>query len=87
LWVDKYCIDQNDPRDKQCQIQSMDRVYKGAFATIVAASGNGANSGLPSVGLVSRKAQPAALVNGIQLISTLPHISTALEGTTWMTRG
>jgi hypothetical protein len=87
LWVDKYCIDQNDPRDKHCQIQSMDRVYEGAFATIIAASGNGANSGLPVVGLVSRKAQPAALVNGIQLVSTLPHISTALKGTTWMTRG
>lgn len=87
LWIDKYCIDQNDPRDKAIQIGKMDRIYEGAFATIVAASGDGAHCGLPGVGLVSRVPQPVAFASGKQLVSTLPHVSIALQDTKWVTRG
>src|ERR1700760_2302040 len=87
LWFDKYCIDQNKLSNKHLQIKSMGSIYERAIATIVAASGDRAECGLPGVGPVSRLPQPVAFVNGKQLVSTLSHISIALKETVWMTRG
>ncbi|KAH8707084.1 heterokaryon incompatibility protein-domain-containing protein, partial [Phaeosphaeriaceae sp. PMI808] len=87
LWVDKFCIDQNNLKDKHHQIKSMDAVYENAVATIVAASGDGADCGLPGVGPVPRSPQPTACTNGKRLVSTLPHVSIALKDTIWMSRG
>lgn len=65
----------------------MNSIYEGALATIVAAQGDVAECGLPSVGFVPRVPQPAALANGKHLVSTLPHISVVLRDTKWATRG
>ncbi|KAG6354275.1 hypothetical protein INS49_004880 [Diaporthe citri] len=54
LWVDQYCIDQGDPKDKHGQIQQMDRTYKCAALTIIAAAGDGCNYGLPGVSACRR---------------------------------
>ncbi|KAK3955938.1 heterokaryon incompatibility protein-domain-containing protein [Pseudoneurospora amorphoporcata] len=40
-WVDQYCIDQNNVEEKHAQIENMDSIYEGAFATIVAFSAPG----------------------------------------------
>ncbi|CAK7239733.1 MAG: hypothetical protein STHCBS139747_001168 [Sporothrix thermara] len=47
LWVDALCIDQ-DPRSplKAQQLQIMDRIYAGAYATLVAYHGDSSNEGL-----------------------------------------
>lgn len=37
LWVDRYCIDQDDVAEKKEQIAQMDRIYRGAELTIIAA--------------------------------------------------
>jgi Heterokaryon incompatibility protein (HET) len=87
LWVDKYCINQYDAGEKHDQVQSMDTVYEGAFATIVAASTDGSEGGLAGVGPTCRIIQLSAFVNGIQLVSTMPHVSTLLKKTRWMKRG
>jgi hypothetical protein len=75
LWVDKYCIDQNDDDAKHLQIQNMDHVYEAAYATIVAATGTDASSGLPGIGRVPRKPQPSAVAGNRQLVSSLPPLS------------
>ncbi|KAH7069379.1 heterokaryon incompatibility protein-domain-containing protein [Paraphoma chrysanthemicola] len=49
LWVDALCIVQDDPADQQIQIKNMHGVYETAFLTIVAASGEPANAGLPGL--------------------------------------
>lgn len=49
LWVDSLCIIQDDKPSMQSQILAMDKVYAIAVATIVAASGDHADSGLPGV--------------------------------------
>jgi hypothetical protein len=87
LWVDKYCIDQNDDDTKHLQIQNMDHVYEASYATIVAATGTDASSGLPGIGRVPRKPQPSAVAGNRQLVSSLPPLSWALKGTKWITRG
>lgn len=46
LWVDALCIVQDDPGKLQ-QIKNMHHVYAGAALTIIAASGDNANTGLP----------------------------------------
>lgn len=38
LWVDKYCINQTDAKEKHDQIRHMDLVYANAQATIIAAA-------------------------------------------------
>jgi hypothetical protein len=54
LWVDQYCIDQGDEKEKQRQIQQMDLIYKCADLTIIAAAGDGRNYGLPGVSACRR---------------------------------
>ncbi|KAK7755345.1 hypothetical protein SLS62_002571 [Diatrype stigma] len=49
LWVDALCLIQNDPRDLKLGIEVMDLIYEKADLTIIAASGDNANAGLPGV--------------------------------------
>lgn len=50
LWVDSLCIVQDDDSGKKEEaIRKMDLVYGASFITILAATGNDANAGLPGV--------------------------------------
>ncbi|KAF1833535.1 seven-hairpin glycosidase [Decorospora gaudefroyi] len=86
LWVDQYCINQLDPRIKEIQIQDMDSVYAGAYATIVACAGSDANYGLPGISR-DRDLQPSATFHDFELFSSLPGLGTAVKSTKWATRG
>jgi hypothetical protein len=46
LWVDQYCINQDDAATKDDQINKMHSIYEGSIATIVAAAGQDADHGL-----------------------------------------
>ncbi|KAK1713428.1 hypothetical protein CaCOL14_009350 [Colletotrichum acutatum] len=46
LWVDRLCIVQDDEDAKPAQLQGMADIYAGAFLTIVAAQGSGADEPL-----------------------------------------
>lgn len=87
LWVDRYCIDQQDHNGKALQIRNMDRIYEGAYATIVASAGSSAHFRLPGVGLITRKCQPSAVVGGQVLVSSPPPLASALKESAWMKRG
>ncbi|KAK2773434.1 hypothetical protein CKAH01_03894 [Colletotrichum kahawae] len=49
LWVDRLCILHENDKDIKSQTFQMDVIYGNAFATIVAADGESANSGLDGV--------------------------------------
>lgn len=50
LWVDTFCIIQDDQDTKQLHINSMASIYANAYLTIIAANGYDANSGLGGIG-------------------------------------
>jgi hypothetical protein len=87
LWVDRYCIDQDNPEEKNYLISKMAWIYEGAEITIIAASGNNANYGLPGVGRTTRLAQPKIKVAGMTLVSTLCDPRVRIRESVWWTRG
>ncbi|CAG9978568.1 unnamed protein product [Clonostachys byssicola] len=69
LWVDSVCIVQDDAETQKEQLQGMGAVYANAYLTLVAASGEDANAGIPRVGL---SPVPEDEQEPIQRVITLP---------------
>ncbi|KAF2472799.1 HET-domain-containing protein [Lindgomyces ingoldianus] len=86
LWVDSLCIMQ-DTVDKHDQIQQMDRIYRNAALTIVAAAGRDANAGLPGISSLRDVRQRIVDINGLRLANLLPYLSNAVVASVWETRG
>ncbi|KAK7974491.1 hypothetical protein PG989_016339 [Apiospora arundinis] len=49
IWVDRYCVEQEDKARKHEQIMNMDSIYENAALTIIAAAGLDPARGLPGV--------------------------------------
>ncbi|PMD37884.1 HET-domain-containing protein, partial [Hyaloscypha variabilis F] len=88
LWVDRYCIDQADAKEKHDQISQMDLIYAIAYVTIIAATRN-PDDGLPGAAgsNSNRKQQPRVNIRGQIIASTLPNPQMSLEESRWVTRG
>ncbi|KAK3401578.1 heterokaryon incompatibility protein-domain-containing protein [Sordaria brevicollis] len=63
LWVDRYCIPQDDAAAKHSQIMNMGRIYSGSVVTIVAAAGEVPEYGLPGVSSRARTSQLGLDIN------------------------
>ncbi|KAK3490276.1 heterokaryon incompatibility protein-domain-containing protein [Neurospora hispaniola] len=90
LWVDQYCIDQNDEDDKHAQIGNMAAIYEGAYATIVAFSTPDSASGLPGVRNLARKPYPSVAHPKHPLSALRPSVISSpklASSSVWMTRG
>jgi hypothetical protein len=83
----RYCIQQDDAHDKHIQIRNMDIIYANAFLTIVAATGDSSDYGLPGVGSNIRHPEQLAKVQDKYLTIVRPDPRAAVERSTWMTRG
>ncbi|KAI0551851.1 heterokaryon incompatibility protein-domain-containing protein [Xylaria curta] len=86
LWVDKYCIDQNDRNIKHDQIRQMHLIYETAELTIVAACGLDQNDGLASVG-TPRLATETTIRLGNASLSWVIDPQQSIRGSRWSTRG
>jgi hypothetical protein len=87
LWVDRYCIPQNNNEERHIQISQMDCVYRSAEITIIAAAGHDPTYGLPGIGSAMRVPQKIVQINAGMLITTLPDGKFAIEESLWNTRG
>jgi Heterokaryon incompatibility protein (HET) len=88
LWVNKFCIDQEDDGDKRAQILAMDLVYRAAELTIIAADGDNADAGLPSAHDTVRTSRPIQTIEigDIDLVRCPPHPKGTIPNSKWATR-
>ena len=90
LWVDAFCIIQNNPLDLARQTGKMDLVYAAAAVTIVAAGRLDAYTGLPGV-LTRAEAISQKRVNVLSTLAIMPLLtqsaSRSLPRTKWASRG
>jgi hypothetical protein len=87
LWVDRYCINQQDNVEVFHQIRMMDRIYQNAEVTVIAAAGKDPSYGLPGVGSRSRELQPSGKIRNILMVSTPDNPVEFIRNSTWITRG
>lgn len=86
LWVDRYCIDQTNEEEKHHTICNMDVIYEGAFITIIAASGDGPDAGLPGVEQTPRsQLEFKFLDNGWYTVFQNPRVD--IRKSIWSIRG
>lgn len=88
LWVDKYCIDQEDGEMKMNQILQMDYIYTQADLTIVAAAGDHSDYGLPGVSTQPRSLRQGLRIGNYVLMSCWrdTNLAHALKKSKWMER-
>lgn len=87
LWVDRYCINQQNKSERNMMIDNMDLIYECSEATLVALYGDHDQSGLPGVSTISRDTQPIFDLGTGQLIYSFPAITSLIENSKWNTRG
>ncbi|KAL1599749.1 hypothetical protein SLS60_007553 [Paraconiothyrium brasiliense] len=87
LWIDRYCINQEDAAKKHDLIAKMDIIYRGADLTIAAAAGHDENAGLPGVGTTTRKKQAIVELDSCTILSTGPDPAFKTEQSRWRSRG
>ena len=88
LWVDRYCIDQNNTAEKHNLIQNMDTVYRGAALTIVAVSGSSPHDGLPGIdGTFRRQQQRFKIEPSSPEYTAVFHPRVEAEASRYQTRG
>lgn len=87
MWVDQYCIDQEDTPHKLQQIMLMDRIYSGAAWTIVDGAGGDANEGLVGISRArSEDLGPIRTKDGVEVFEWPSHSAQTLNESKWATR-
>ncbi|KAK2668424.1 Heterokaryon incompatibility [Fusarium oxysporum f. sp. vasinfectum] len=87
LWVDRYCVPQQECPEKREQIQKMHKIYREADLTIIAAAGDRPGYGLPGISTPRVSAPSVDLRLGAhRLVSTGRSAQEAIRNTTWASR-
>ncbi|RSL62748.1 hypothetical protein CEP51_013426 [Fusarium floridanum] len=86
LWVDLYCIDQDNETDGDHHMAQMNMIYHNAELTIIAAARNSAEYGLPGVEYRPRSIRQFAKVGNIEIVPTMRHPHAAIQTSKWSKR-
>ncbi|KAK2609510.1 hypothetical protein N8I77_003007 [Diaporthe amygdali] len=87
LWVDQYCIDQNNSQEKQAQIQNMDRIYQCAEVAIMAPAGEDCHYGLPGVSKRARRVLDPLILDDTLTFGICPAAGAHWQNGAWHERG
>ncbi|RGP80793.1 hypothetical protein FLONG3_1134 [Fusarium longipes] len=87
LWVDQYCIDQEDKESKQKELQRMDKIYSQACFTIIAAAGDDSSHGLAGVSAPRDEQKETVQINDTQFRYLGKPPREKIDSTTWAKRG
>ena len=85
LWVDRYCIPQDDVEERHRQIQQMGTIYRNSALTIVACAGSDPQYGLPGVSK-SRTPHSSILIKDVGHIQQIP-VTADIRRSVWAKRG
>ena len=83
FWVDAVCTNQFDERDKKMQIDLMWSIYRGAWITIIALSGESADSGLARLGSRPSFPQIKCSIDGKRLVGLMPTLTQQIWVSPW----
>ncbi|KAH7070198.1 heterokaryon incompatibility protein-domain-containing protein, partial [Paraphoma chrysanthemicola] len=86
LWVDCYCINQNNIHEKHNTIRAMDKIYSGAELTIIAVVGIDPHHGLPGVRETPRRPQYKITMVGETYV-TAEDVRAEIASSAWSSRG
>jgi hypothetical protein len=86
LWVDQYCIDQEDAISKHEHISKMDMIYHDAELTIVAAAGDDQNYGLPGVNSRLRRVQRTLRFGNYTILDSMSDPHYDIHASRWFKR-
>jgi hypothetical protein len=89
IWVDQYCIDQENPEEVFQQVQQMNHIYTSATATIIDAAGKSSKTGLPGISTSRVNNQREIRFKGVDLVHT-PNRDREwqdIEASPWNSRG
>ena len=84
LWVDRYCIPQDDLEEQRRPIHLMDVIYASSALTIVACAGHDPQHGLPGV-TKERESLPSIYHEGLGYLQMIPSIHD-IRGSVWASR-
>lgn len=87
LWIDQLCIVQDDGIFVEAAVQNMDKIYAHAYLTLIAASGDSANSGLAGAPGRPRGPQMIEEVKPSLWLTTQPNYRLSMAASTYETRG
>ncbi|KAK3938625.1 heterokaryon incompatibility protein-domain-containing protein, partial [Diplogelasinospora grovesii] len=88
LWVDRYCIPQEDDKEKHSQLRNMGTIYSNSVLTIIAAAGEGPDHGLPGVSSTLRLPQPSIRWGSDELVYCLSRGGRReIQSSKWNSRG
>lgn len=87
LWVDFYCIPQDDAVEMDRQIRNMNKIYSEAQATIIAACSESAATGLSGVSSNIRQRSMTATVGQNTLAAIYSKEAESVWKSKWNTRG
>lgn len=84
LWVDRYCIPQQDRQMRARQIQQMDDIYRGSSLTLIACAGSDPHYGLPGVSK-PRARSPFLHIEGRGYLQMIPTVHD-IYSSSWASR-
>ncbi len=86
LWIDRYCIPQDDMAAKLIQIRHMNEIYAKSALTIIAAAGSNPRDGVPGIS-VERHQQESVVLGNWRLTQITTNIVPEIQSSVWNSRG
>lgn len=87
LWIDRYCIPQDEEDIKACLIRNMDKIYSESALTIIASASERPSEGLTGVGMDRTDLPYSMRTEDLSLTQIFTNLADEVENSRWNTRG